>query len=164
MSKIVYKIISPMVIATLFAITIFIAMDYERMRPEFYIILLMVVVTIFFFGYATGERFASPVQQLLDKANDLNDGNFSKRIYLDTKDEMEQLAQVYNNLAEKLQESCEREKNAEGSADIKVKAKTQGLQETINALEQKVQNRTIEMEKLKKEVELLRQQTKEKNL
>jgi nitrate/nitrite-specific signal transduction histidine kinase len=163
MSKIVYKIISPMLLATLFAVTIFIAMDYERMRPEFYMVLLLVVITIFFFGYATGERFASPIQELIERANQLGKGNFSNRIYLNTKDELEELAQVYNRLAEELEDSCQREKNVEGSTDIKVRARTQSMQEIIDALERKVQNRTVEMDRLTKELESLQQLIKEKD-
>jgi dynactin complex subunit len=42
--------------------------------------------------------------------------------------------------------------NAEKSVSIKVQAKTKELEETINALEQKVKNRTIEMQRLSEEL------------
>jgi chromosome segregation ATPase len=76
---------------------------------------------------------------------------------------MEELAEIYNRLAEKLKESRDKEKAAEGSIDIKVRAKTQSLEETIGALEQKVQNRTIELEKTLKEIEALKMQLKVKD-
>jgi nitrogen fixation/metabolism regulation signal transduction histidine kinase len=38
-----------------------------------------VVVTIFFFGYATGERFASPLRNLIEKANNINTKTLAKR-------------------------------------------------------------------------------------
>jgi HAMP domain-containing protein len=82
---------------------------------------------------------------------------------VDTRDEMEELAEIYNRLAEKLKESLDKEKAAEGSIDIKVRAKTQSLEETINALERKIQNRTIELEKNLKEIEDLKMQLKVKD-
>jgi methyl-accepting chemotaxis protein len=163
MSKIIYKVLFPILLASLFAIAIFIAIDYDQLRPESYLVLALVVVTIFFFGYATGERFASPLHNLIEKANNINEENLGQKIYIDTRDEMEELAGIYNRLAEKLKESYDKEKAVEGSIDIKVRAKTQSLEETINALEQKVQNRTIELEKTLKEIEALRMQLKVKD-
>jgi len=162
MSKLTYKIAFPIILSAIFAITIFIALDYGSMKPSFYIVLLFVAIYVFFFGYATGERFASPIQELLERANQLSKGDLSDRIYLDTKDEIEELAKIYNKLAEELEESCARERNTEKSVDIKVRAKTQALEETINALEQKVRNRTIELEKLTQGSEGLQQQIKTK--
>jgi methyl-accepting chemotaxis protein len=163
MSKIIYKVLFPILLASFFAIAIFIAIDYDQLRPESYLVLFLVVVTIFFFGYATGERFASPLRNLIEKANNINTENLGQKIYMDTRDEMEELAEIYNRLAEKLKESLDKEKAAEGSIDIKVRAKTQSLEETISALEQKVQNRTIELEKNLKEIEALRVQLKVKD-
>jgi methyl-accepting chemotaxis protein len=163
MSKIIYKVLFPILLASLFAIAIFIAIDYDQLRPESYIVLFLVVITIFFFGYATGERFASPLRNLIEKANNINTENLGQKIYIDTRDEMEELAEIYNKLAEKLKESLDKEKAAEGSIDIKVRAKTQSLEETISALEQKVQNRTIELEKNLKEIEALKMQLKAKD-
>ena len=156
MTKLSYKIAFPIILSTIFAITIFIALDYERLTPSFYLVLLMVAIYVFFFGYATGERYASPIKELLERANRLSEGDLSDRIYLDTKDEIEELAKIYNKLAEELEESGNREKNTEKSVDIKVRAKTQALEETINALEQKVNNRTIELEKLSNELDALK--------
>jgi len=162
MSKILYKIVFPIVLATLFTTTIFIAIDYDKISPEFYFVLVLVVITIFFFGYATGERFASPIRELIERGEELSDGNFSKRIYLNTKDELEDLARIYNKLAQELEDGSIKQKNTEGSVDMKVRARTQSLEETIQALEQKIQNRTIELERTMKETEKLKQQLKEK--
>jgi len=162
MTKLSSKIAFPIILSSIFAITIFIALDYERINASFYIVLFFVAIYVFFFGYATGEKFASPVQELLEKANQLTQGNLSNRIYLNTKDELAELAEVFNKLALELEESTNREKNAEKSLDIKIRAKTQALEETINALEQKVKNRTIELDRATNELEALKQQLKNK--
>ncbi len=162
MAKLSYKIAFPIILSTAFAITIFVAIDSEEKTGAFYFVLFLIAVALFFFGYATGERFASPVQELLRRANRLNEGDLSNRIYLDTRDEIEELAKVFNKLAEKLEESSERERSTESSVEMKVRAKTQALEETIGALEQKVQNRTIELERLAKNSETMQSQIKEK--
>ena len=48
--------------------------------------------------------------------------------------------------------------------DIKVKARTQALDETINALEQKVKNRTLELQRIGSELEKFKDQPKEEEI
>jgi len=163
MSKIVYRVAFPILLSAIFTITIFIAMEYQRLNPSFYIIALLVMITIFFFGYAIGERLSSPLEELKNRADELSNGDFSKRIYLGTKDEMEDLAQIYNKMAEALESVSEREKNTESSVDMKVRAKTQSLEEIINALEQKIKNRSIEGDRILKDFESLQTQIKQKD-
>ena len=88
------------------------------------------------------------VKKILDKATELSKGNLSSRVYLETKDELSELAEVFNKIAEELQASHEQEANTEKSVGIKVKARTKDLEETINALEQKVKNRTYRVRKI----------------
>lgn len=162
MSKIIFKTLFPIFLAGIFAITIFVALEYDKMRPEFYLVLFFVSIAIFFFGYSVGEKFASPLQELIERANDLQAGDFSKRVYLDTKDELEELAQIYNNLAEKLQESYDRQRATESTIDLRTRAKTQALEERMDALDQKVHNRTAELEKALKEIDNLHQALRDK--
>jgi len=146
--KLSYRISVPIILAGFFAIVAFIALDFRNLNLNFYILLFFIAVYVFFFGFATGQRFASPVQKILDRAREMSKGNLSTRVYLETKDEIAELAKVFNKLAGDLEESRNKEESTEKSVDIRVKAKTQGLEETINALEQKVQNRTIELQRV----------------
>jgi len=164
MAKRSTKIAIPIVLAGIFTITTFIAIGYEQLDPAFYMVVLFLVIFVFFFGIATGQSINSPLKKLLDKATELSKGNLSSRVYLETKDELSELANVFNKIAEELQESQEQETNAEKSVGIKVKAKTQELEETINALEQKVKNRTIELERLIKESDRLQEDLKNKEI
>lgn len=148
MAKLTFKIALPIIIAGFFATGALLATGREYIDPSFYFLLFCLLVFVFFFGLAAGQRAVSPVKKILQKANELSEGNLSSRIDLETKDELSELAKIFNKLAEELQESREREANAEKSISIKVKARTQEFQETINALEQKVKNRTIELERL----------------
>ena len=162
MPSLTSKIAVPIILAGLFAITIFLALDYERLEPSFFVVLLLLSVSIFFFGFAIGQNFVSPIKRLIERATNLSNGDLTSRVYLESKDEFGELAKIFNKIAEELQEShCETQKTEE-SVGIKVKARTQALEETINALEQKVKNRTIELERLIQESKKLQEDAKSK--
>jgi len=162
MSKLTSKIAFPIILTGLFAITIFIAINYDKLQNSFYVVLFFLAIYVFSFGFAIGQDFTSPIKKLLEKATELSKGNLSSRAYLESKDELAELAAVFNKIADELQESQAQGENTEKSANIKVRAKTQEFQETINALDQKVKNRTIELERLMKRCEELEQQAKVK--
>ncbi|MCX6718199.1 MAG: HAMP domain-containing protein [Candidatus Staskawiczbacteria bacterium] len=162
MAKHALKIAIPIILVGIFAIIIFIALNYETLEPSFYIIILFLVIFVFFFGFAIGQNLTSPLRRLLDKAIELSQGNLSSRVYLETEDELSELANIFNKIAQELQKTSEQEANMEKSVGIKVKARTQELEETINALEQKVKNRTIELERLLEESNKLQEAVKNK--
>lgn len=163
-SNISLKIAIPIIITGIFIITIFIAVNRERLNTGFYIVFVFTAVYIFLFGFATGQKFAMPVKKLLKRATDLSDGDLTARAYLETKDEFSELAKVFNKIANELQESRSKIETIEKSVDIKVKARTQALEEIINALEQKVKNRTLELQKIINESETIQTKTKTKEI
>ena len=63
------------------------------------------------------------------------------------------MAKTFNKIAGELEESHVKEENTGKSVDIKVRARTQALEETIDALEQKVRNRTAELQGMIKTLE-----------
>lgn len=148
MPRLSFKIAYPIIIAGLFIIVVFIALNYEDLNASFYIILILLVAYIFLFGFATGQNFATPVRRLLQKADDLSKGNLKSRFYEQGKDEFGELGRAFNKIAEEFEESKSQAATLEKSVDIKVKARTQSLEETISALEQKVQNRTLELQRM----------------
>lgn len=159
-SNLTFKISISIILVGIFAIIVFLASGYVRLEPVFYIVILFLAIFVFFFGLAVGQRIVSPVKKILGGATELSEGNLSSRVYLKTKDELAELAKVFNKIAEELQASREQEANTEKSVNIKVKARTKELEETINALEQKVKNRTIELEKLTEELRKLQEAVK----
>jgi len=164
MPSIASKIALPVILAGSFAIIIFLAIDYEKMGLSTYVVLALLIICIFFFGFATGQSVAQPIKKLLQRANNLSKGDLTTRVYLETKDEFGDLAKAFNKIAENLEESHSANESTEKSVDIKVRAKTQALEEVINALEQKIKNRTIELEKMMKASEKLQQDAKAKEL
>jgi len=162
MPKLTTKIALPIILTGVFSIIVFIALGYEQSEPSFYVIIFFLIIYVFFFGLATGQNLTSPIKKLLDRATQLSKGDLSSRVYLETKDEFSELGRVFNQIAEELENSRLQEANTEKSVGIKVQARTKELEETINALEQKVKNRTIELEKLIEESSNLQQSAKNK--
>lgn len=153
MPKLIFKVAIPVILVGIFVtISLFsMVVDYESLGAGFYIVIVLLVVFVFFFGLAIGQKISNPLKEILNKATELSKGNLSSRVYLETKDEFSELAKTFNKIAEDLQTTHDEAVNAEKSIGIKVQARTQELQETINALEQKVRNRTAELERLMKE-------------
>ena len=81
---------------------------------------------------------------------------------MESKDEFAELARVFNTIAEELETSHAQGSDAEKSVGVKVRARTQELEETMNALEQKVKNRTIELERLMSETTRMSEDIKNK--
>ena len=160
MNKITFKIALPIILTGLFAIIVFVALDYGKMPNEVYFVFIFLSVYVFLFGFAVGQNISSPLEKLLKRATELSQGDLKTRVYLETKDELGELSRVFNKIAQDLEESKNANLVAQETIDIKVKARTQALEETIYALEQKVKNRTIEAEKLMNQSTQLQEQVK----
>ena len=160
MSSISLKIAYPIIIAGLFIMVAFIALNYQNLNTSFYIIFGLLIAYIFLFGFATGQHFSSPFKKLLKSADNLSKGDLKSRFYLESKDEIGELARIFNRIADDLEESRTQTQTMEKSVDIKVQARTQALEETINALEQKIKNRTVELQRMALELEKIKSQPK----
>jgi methyl-accepting chemotaxis protein len=170
MSKLTTKIAFPIILTGIFAILVFVSLGYGQYlgdfysEPGFYLIIIFLIIYVFFFGLSTGQNLSSPIKKILDMAVGLSDGDLSSRVYLETKDDLSELAKIFNKIAGELEESRLQQQNTEKSVGIKVQAKTKDLEETINALEQKVKNRTMELEKLIEESDALQESVKNKGM
>ncbi|OGZ69348.1 MAG: hypothetical protein A3D44_02720 [Candidatus Staskawiczbacteria bacterium RIFCSPHIGHO2_02_FULL_42_22] len=154
-----FKIAYPIIIAGFFIMVSFIALNYNNLNTSFYIVFAFLAVYVFLFGFAIGQNFTAPVKKLLKRANDLSDGDLKSRFYSESKDELGQLANTFNRIADQLEESNSENEKTKKSVGIKVEAETQSLREVINALEQKVQNRTLELQKIAGDFEKFKQST-----
>jgi len=156
MPRLTLKIALPIMLVGFFTILALLAVEQKQLSLSFYIIILFLIVYVFFFGLAIGQNIVSPIRKLLDKAIKLSEGDLSSRVYLETKDELSELARAFNKIAEELEVSRGLEGNLEKAVSVKVMARTKDLEETITALEQKVKNRTIELERLIEESQKLK--------
>jgi|SRR3989344_3947251 len=161
-SRLLLRVAYPIIIAGLFIMVAFVSVNRNSFDFNFYLILGVLIVYIFLFGFATGQSFSNPVKRLLEAARSLNNGDLKSRFYLERKDELGELAKVFNIIAQNLEESKFENKNMERAVDMKVQARTQDLKETIDALEQKVKNRSFELQKLEKELKAIKNSTNDK--
>jgi methyl-accepting chemotaxis protein len=146
------RVALPIILAGIFIITVFFAVPGAMaVGPAFFVIVIFICVFIFFYGLSTGQKIAFPVRDLLNKAVNLSRGDLKIRSYSEERDEIGELARIFNKIAEELEDSRSVQENGEKTLSIKVQAKTKELAETISALEDKVKNRTVELEKIFKE-------------
>src|SRR3989344_9246005 len=162
MQALSFKIALPIIITGFFVMVAFIALNYENLNTSFYIIFFFLAAYVFLFGFAIGQNFTAPVRKLLQKADDLSKGDLKSRFYSESKDELGQLSGVFNRIADRLEESNTENEKIEKSVGIKVEAETQSLKDIINALEQKVQNRTLEVQKMVRDLEKFKEYSGEK--
>jgi nitrate/nitrite-specific signal transduction histidine kinase len=161
MAKLRNKIATSVILASCFIIVSFMALNYDNLDPSLVAIIILLMIFVVSFAIASSQKIVYPVKKLLDGSEQIESGNLSNRIYLETKDELSELANIFNNIADELERSKEQSKSVNESVSIKVKARTKDLEETISALEQKVENRTIELKKMI--AELNKYQEAEKN-
>ena len=153
--KVAYSII----ITGLFIIVVFIASTYQILDYNFYIVLIPLTAFLFLFGFATGQKFALPVKELLKDVDYLSKGNLKVRFQTKDKDELGQLARVFNKVAE----SFEQSRSEIESLDAKVKLRTATLEGIINVLEQKIKNRTLEFQRTTEDLEKTQAQLQQKD-
>src|SRR3989344_3121062 len=132
-----FKIASPIVVAGLFIMVSFVALNYNAFNASPYIILGFLTVYVFLFGFAIGQNFTVPIRKLIDRLDGLVKGDLKSRFYSESKDELGQLANMFNKVADRLEESNTENERTKRSVGIKVEAETQSLKEMITALEQK---------------------------
>lgn len=154
MTKISLKIAYPIIITGLFIMVVFVSVTYDILSPNFYLVLIPLTAFLFLFGFAIGQRFASPVKEILKEADYLSKGNFKTRVSIDNNDELGQLAQIFNRIAEEF----ERSKSTIGSLDMKVKLRTKTLEEIIVVLEKKIKNRNAEFQRVVEDLERTKSQ------
>lgn len=157
--RVALKIAYPIIITGLFIIVVFISVYSDVLNPNFYIVLIPLTAFLFLFGFATGQKFAFPVKKLLKEADYLSKGNIKSRFYLRNKDELGDLARIFNKIAEELEEN----KYKVRTLDSRVRLRTKTLEEIIGILEQKVKNRTLEFEKVVRNLEKLQEQLRTKD-
>ena len=110
----------------------------------FFVIILGVLLALFF-GLKLASLIVRPLKFLEQNARNIAEGNVNKRINIQSKDEIGQLAQSFNQMVDKLEES---KKNIEA----KVSERTQEL-EKLNKF---MIDREIKMKELKQEIETLK--------
>ncbi len=163
MQKFSFKIAFSIILAGLFIVVCFAALNYDNLTTSFYIVSGLVVVFILFFGFAMGSSYAFPVKQLLKKADNIKKGDLKSRLNLHTKDEIEELSKTFNKITDDMEKSSLDMQDFKKSSEIKFKTKDIVSEKIIDALEEKIKNRTADLEKTMAELDRVKEQLMQKD-
>lgn len=111
-------------------------------------------------GVILAERITNPLKKLGLGAEKIGEGRLDYRVKIKTRDELEDLANSFNQMAINLEISNRNLKKlnadleeSKRSLEIKVRERTTALRELTGQLEEKVKQRTQELEKNKEELQ-----------
>lgn len=165
MAKVSLRIAYLIIIAGLFIIASFIAFLYQTVSLDnnFYIIIALLVVYIFLFGFAAGKNFATPVKQLLERAEGLREGDLKSKFELKSQDELEELGRELNKIAEEFYKKVNENEASKRSESIKAKTRILILEEVVDALDKKIKSRSLEFQRVAEEADMLKEQLRAKD-
>jgi methyl-accepting chemotaxis protein len=152
------KIALSIIVAGVFVIVAFIGYNYQSLTSSAYVVLYLLIVFIFLFGFTAGQNITMPLTKLLETADSFSKGDLKRRLDLKSTDEIGQLTKIFNTIAEQFEKQNIEHENSKISADIKAKTRILILEEVVSALDKKIKNRTLEFQKLIDEIEKLKQQ------
>jgi sigma-B regulation protein RsbU (phosphoserine phosphatase) len=65
---------------------------------------VIVIIAVILLAIIRSRKVTVPIMQLANAANELSEGNFSARVDIQTKDELEDLGHIFNEMGERLKE------------------------------------------------------------
>jgi len=144
-SKVAYSIIIP----GLFTITAFFALGYQNASSGFYVVVGFLVAFLLLFGFYAGRSFSVSIKKIVTKADELANGTLGKKVQTIDVVELDDLAKSLDGIGKKLQEHEQEKEKGYYVVAAKVHTATKPLHESIDVLEEKVKNRTFEMDRAK---------------
>lgn len=164
MTKLAIKIALSTVIGGLFIIVSFSALNYQNLDRNYYIVAGLLTIYLCLFGLAIGQNFARPIKTMLDNVSNMKNGNMKGRMDVTTKDEVEEVAKTFNKVTRGFEETKTNLEASRNQAEIKFKTKAILSDQIIDALEEKIKNRSLDLEKAMKELEISKEQLRLKNV
>ena len=115
----------------------------------------MALITIFigFVSYYFSKKITKPLKTLANDLEIIGKGNLGHIIKIKTGDEVEDLADSFNQMSSDLKKSRTALEESKNVLEVKVVARTKELQELADKLEEKVEERTKELQKRLDELE-----------
>ena len=130
-----------------------IALTHKNISIQMGLTGIFIIVLILFVSVIVARNITSPIKKLVEATKAVAKGKLETRIDIKTKDEIEELANSFNRMAKKLEETQNVLKESAKILEIKVKARTQELEEERVSLEEKVKQRTKEFQEKLEELE-----------
>ncbi len=117
------------------------------------LVLLLIIPFSFLASFYFAKKIVEPLEELKKGAKIIGKGDFSHQIIIKTKDELEELANVFNLMTKDLNKARSVLEESRLVLKIRVDAKTHQLKELVESLEDRVKERTKEIEERLKELE-----------
>jgi len=137
-----------------------VSLSLERVKTENRAILFqgltitgLVILLGFFVSIFLAERLVRPIKLFIQGTGEIAKGNLDYRFEIKTGDEIEQLAEQFNQMTESLRKSRTELEEARDVLEIRVKARTEELEELANSLDEQVKERTKELQERIDELE-----------
>jgi sigma-B regulation protein RsbU (phosphoserine phosphatase) len=91
--------------------------NFEGIRYVVFLVIL-VIITVIFISFRRARSFTQPINSLADSARKLSNGDFSATSNIRTGDELQQLAEVFNQIGPKLREHQKMQSSLELARNI----------------------------------------------
>jgi len=104
-------------------------------------------------SYLLGNEIVIPIKKLITATKKIALGELETKIIIKTGDEIEELSESFNQMAEDLKKSRTALEESKDVLEVRVNARTKELQELAKNLEEKVKERTKELQKRLGELE-----------
>ncbi|MDI6602512.1 MAG: HAMP domain-containing protein [Patescibacteria group bacterium] len=115
--------------------------------------LVLTIIFIALISFYFAKEVTNPLKHLREGAETIGKGNLDYRIKIKTGDEIEELANAFNKMAEDLKRSYTALEESKKVLEIKVAARTKELKELAEGLEEEVERRTKEVRERMEELE-----------
>jgi len=129
----------------------------DAMYKQFMYLALIMLITTLVVSFFIAKMISKPIVNLENISKDISNGDLSKRVNIETNDEIGQLAQSFNKMVNNLQHSQEKLQKSHEQLEERVNERTKQLKELNETLEVKV---VEEISKQKEQEQILIQQSK----
>lgn len=118
-----------------------------------FIMTFFLIIFGIFIAFFLAGRMTRPINLLKQGVAIISNGDLNYRIKIETGDEIEKLAEDFNQMAESLQKSQVRLEESKAVLEVKVKARTKELKELADSLDFRVKEKTEELQEKIEELE-----------
>jgi len=116
----------------------------EIFAQSIFIAILVIALGVFT-SLFLAERMTKPIKSFIEGTNEIAGGNLNYRFSIKTGDEIEGLANSFNDMISRLDKSQQELQEARDVLEIRVQARTRELEEFANSLNEQVKERTKEL-------------------
>lgn len=152
--KVFLKIFFSLVGLNFLLLVLFSFLRYQQLNEGiFFLIIFLVLISISFFSFLISQKFAFSIEKLKWALKELKEGNPKIRVYFESKDELGELAFLFNQIAKEFQDNQLMVEQTKKFVDLKVRARTKELEEIIENLKREIKEKMFEIQKKNAEFE-----------